>query len=91
MKFVLYGSYSPITYVDAYTATNYKGFDFSFVELDCESVLIAFYNGREVDRTYDMDGLNDWVAALVTEPPSSVEAGWCAQYPLSGLDTPSCR
>ena len=93
MKFVLYGLYDPRTYVDAFTATNYRGLDFSFEEIDCDSVLIAFNNGREVDRTYDMDKLSDWVKSLTPQeydPPSHEYTGGPAQDPLPGLETPPC-
>mgnify|MGYP000898093632 CR=1 FL=1 len=94
MKFILYGRYCPTTYVDAFMATNYKGLDFSFIELDCDSVLIAFNNGGEVDRTYDMDELNGWVERVTPhagEPPSNALAGGYVQDPLPGLETPPCR
>lgn len=94
MKFILYGRYCPTTYVYAFMATSYKGFDFSFVELGCESVLIAFNNGREIDRTYDMDGLSGWVESVtapVADTPSDVWAGGYVQDPLPGAETPPCR
>ncbi len=94
MKFLLYGLYDPSTYVDAFRATNYLGLDFSFEEIDCDSVLIAFNNGIEVDRTYDMDGLSSWVesvAAPVADPPPDVCAGGYVQDPLPCLETPPCR
>ena len=94
MKFILYGNYHPTTYVNAFMATDYKSFDFSFVELDCESVLIAFDSGGEVDRTYDMDGLNDWVGGVTAhaeEPPCIEFPGGAVQDPLPGLETPPCR
>lgn len=94
MKFVLYGRYDPRTYVDAFMATNYRGLDFSFEEIDCDSVLIAFNNGGEVDRTYDMYKLSDWVSSAVSpeyDPPSYEYTGGAVQYPLPGLETPPCR
>ena len=54
MKFVLYGRYSPSTYIDATMATKYRGLDLEFIELDCDDVLVAFNSGGEVGRTYDM-------------------------------------
>lgn len=65
MKFVLYGQYDPKTYVTAYTATDIEGCDFSYLELDCSPVLIAFRGGREIDRTSDMAQVEDWVNGLV--------------------------
>ena len=94
MKFVLYGLYDPSTYVDAFRATNYLGLDFSFEEIDCDSVLIAFNNGIEVDRTYDMDKLSCWVRSLTHpeyDPPSHKYTGGPAQHPLPDLETPPCR
>lgn len=94
MKFILYGRYCPTTYVDAFMATSYKGFDFSFMELGCESVLIACDNGREIDRTYDMGGLSSWVesvAAPVAGTPTDVGPWGYVQDPLPGLETPPCR
>ena len=94
MKFVLYGRYDPRTYVDAFMATNYLGLDFSFEEIDCDSVLIAFNNGIEVDRTYDMDKLSCWARSLTTpeyDPPSHKYTGGAMQDPLPGLETPPCR
>lgn len=93
MKFVLYGAYDPCTYVEAFMATNYKGFDFSFMDMDCESVLVAFDSGGEVDRTYDMDKLSDWVdsvAAPVGTPPYLEFPGGAKQDPLPGLEHPPC-
>lgn len=92
MKFILYGNYHPGTYINAFTATDYRGLDFSFVELDCKSVLIAFDSGGEVDRTYDMDGLNGWVGRVASEEPPRIEfPGGAVQDPLPGLETPPCR
>lgn len=94
LKFVLYGAYYPCTYADAFMATSYKGFDFSFEELDCDSVLIAFNGGREVDRTYDMDKLSDWVASVATpvgRAPSIEYSGGAIQDPLPGLEYPPCQ
>lgn len=65
MKFVLYGRYDPKTYVAAYMATDIDGCDFSWLELDCDPVLIAFSGGREIDRTCDMARVEDWVNDLV--------------------------
>lgn len=93
MKFVLYGVYDHCTYVDAFMATSSQGFDFSFEELDCDSVLIAFNNGGEVDRTYDMDKLSYWVssaASTESDPPSYEYTGGAVQDPLPGLETPPC-
>lgn len=65
MKFVLYGRYDPKTYVTAYMATDIGGCDFSYLELGCDPVLIAFSGGREIDRTYDVAEADDWVNDLV--------------------------
>mgnify|MGYP000870645975 CR=1 FL=1 len=65
MKFVLYGRYDPRTYVAAYTATDIGGCGFSYLELDCDPVLIAFSGGREVGRTHDVAGADDWVNGIV--------------------------
>nr|DAV65859.1 MAG TPA: hypothetical protein [Caudoviricetes sp.] len=65
MKFVLYGRYDPTTYVIAYMATDIKGCDFNYLELDCDPVLIAFGDGREISRTGDMARVEDWVNGLV--------------------------
>ena len=73
VKFVLYGRYCPKTCVAVYTAANIKGYDFSFFELDCDPVLIAFSNGREMGRTSDMAGACDWVKGLVLEAGNRVE------------------
>lgn len=94
MKFILCGRYSPTTYVDAFMATSYKGFDFSFIELGCESALIAFDDGKELDRTYDMGALSNLVESVTAParvPPSDVLARGYAQDPLPGLETPPCR
>lgn len=94
MKFILYGNYHPSTYINAFTATDYRGFDFSFVELDCKSVLIAFDSGGEVERTYDMYGLDDWVGSVtdpVGESPRIEFPGGAVQDPLPGLEIPPCR
>lgn len=91
MKFVLYGVYYPGTYVDAFMAT--RDFDFSFVELNCESVLIAFDSGREVARTYDMSGLGELVGSVtdpLEEAPSHEYTGGAVQEPLPGLEYPPC-
>ena len=63
MKFVLYGRYDPRTYVAAYTATDIGGCSFSYLELDCDPVLIAFSGGREIGRTHDVT--DDWVNGVV--------------------------
>lgn len=65
MIFVLYGRYDPKTYVTAYMASNIGGCNFNYLELDCDPVLIAFCNGREIGRTHDVAGANDWVENLV--------------------------
>lgn len=65
MKFVLYGRYDPKTCVTAYTASDIGGCDFSYLELDCDPVLIAFSGGREIGRTRDMAGVENWVKGLV--------------------------
>lgn len=65
MRFVLYGRYDPTTYVIVYMATDIKGCDFSCLELDCDPVLIAFRDGREISRTSDMVRVEDWVNGLV--------------------------
>lgn len=63
MKFVLYGRYDPRTYVAAYVATDIGGCSFSYLELDCDPVLVAFSGGREIGRTHDVT--DDWVNDLV--------------------------
>lgn len=65
MRFVLYGRHDPATYVVAYMATNIKGCYFDYLELDCDPVLIAFSNGREISRTRNMTRIEDWVNDLV--------------------------
>ena len=65
MRFVLYGRYDPKTCVTAYVASNIGGCSFSYLELDCDPVLIAFSDGQEIDRTRDMAGVEDWVRGLV--------------------------
>lgn len=65
MRFVLYGRYDPTTCVTAYMATDIEGCDFDHLELDCDPVLIAFSGGREIGRTRDMAGVEDWVKGLV--------------------------
>jgi hypothetical protein len=94
MKFVLYGQYDPSTYVNAAMATMYRGMDFWFTDMDCVSVMIAFDSGGEVDRTYDMDKLSDWVdsvAAPADEPHRLEFPGGAVQDPLPWLETPQCR
>ena len=92
MKFILYGNYHPSTYINAFMVTDYRGFDFSFVELDCKSVLIAFDSGGEVDRTYDTCGLSGRVDSVAPEAPPRMEfPGGAVQDPLPGLETPPCR
>jgi hypothetical protein len=59
--------------VTAYLATSSEGCDFSCLELDCDPVLIAFSNGREIGRTYDVAEADDWVRGLVSEEDSRVE------------------
>lgn len=65
MRFVLYGRYDPAMYVIARTTSDIGGCYFGHLELDCEPVLIAFSNGKEVARTYDVAGAEDWVNGLV--------------------------
>lgn len=65
MKFVLYGRYDSRTYVAAYMATDIGGCGFSYLELDCDPVLIAFSNGREIGRTRDIARAEDWADSLV--------------------------
>lgn len=66
IKFVLYGRNDPQAYVAAYTAADFNGYDFTYVELDCTPVLIAFCDGREINRAYNMAEANDWVEGLAT-------------------------
>lgn len=73
MKFILYGRYGPKTYVTAYVATNIEGCDFSYLELDCDPVLIAFSNGREIGRTYDVGRADDWVKDQALEAGGRME------------------
>lgn len=94
MKFVLYGVYDPSTYVDARTAAKCRGFDLELIDVGCESVLIAFDCGGEVDRTYDMDKMDEWmdsITAHVSKAPSHEWRGGAVQDPLPGLETPPCR
>lgn len=65
MRFVLYGRYDPTTYVIVYMATAIGGCNFDYLELDCDPVLIAFSDGREIARTSDMTLVEDWVNGLV--------------------------
>lgn len=65
MKFVLYGRYDPKMYVTIHTVSNIEGCGFSYLELDCDPVLIAFSDGREIGRTRDMAGVEDWIKGLV--------------------------
>ena len=53
-----------MTYVDAWMAVDFNGYDFTYVELDHDLVLIAFRDGQEVHRTYDVAGSNDWIKDL---------------------------
>jgi hypothetical protein len=64
MRFVLYGRHDPKTYVTTYVATDIEGCDFRYLELDCDPVLIAFNDGREIGRTGDMAWVEDWVNGL---------------------------
>ena len=64
MRFVLYGRNDPRAYVAAYTAVDFNGYDFTYIELDCAPVLIAFHDGQEIARTYDVANANDWVEGL---------------------------
>lgn len=73
MKFVLYGQYDPKVCVAAYRASDTGGCDFGYFELDCDPVLIAFRNGREIARTYDVTKIGDWVKNLVSETDSRGE------------------
>ena len=74
MKFILYGRYDPKTYVAAYAAVDFNGYDFTYVELDCAPVLIAFHDGREIARTYDMIRADDWVGDLAASNHTRKEA-----------------
>lgn len=65
MRFVLYGRYDPATYVITYMVTNIMGCYFDYLKLDCDPVLIAFSNGREIGRTRDMARVEDWVNDLI--------------------------
>lgn len=65
MRFVLYGRYDPRTCLAAYRATDIGGCSFSYLELDCDPVLIAFSGGREIGRTHDVAGADDWVDGIV--------------------------
>lgn len=65
MKFVLYGRYDQTTYMITSMVTDIEGCDFDYLELDCDPVLIAFRDGREIARTSDMDWVEDWVNGLV--------------------------
>ena len=94
MKFVLYGVYDPSTYADARVAAKHRGFDLELIDLGCESVLIAFDSGGEVDRTYDMDKMDEWmdsITAHVSKAPSNEYTGGAVQAPLPGLESPPCR
>lgn len=94
MKFILYGNNSANTYIGDFKAAGYKELDFSFVELDCDNVLIAFDIGGEVDRTYDMDKMDEWmdsITAHVSKAPSHEYTGGYVQDPLPGLEYPPCR
>lgn len=66
MKFVLYGRYDSAICVTAYKASGIWGCDFGYLELDCDPVLIAFRDGREIARTYDVAGAYGWVEHLVS-------------------------
>lgn len=94
MKFVLYGVYDPSTYADARVAAKHRGFDLELIDLGCESVLIAFDSGGEIDRTYDMDKMDEWmdsITAHVSKAPSHEYTGGYVQDPLPGLEYPPCR
>lgn len=65
MRFILYGRYDPATYSTVYAVTDIEGCDFDYLELDCNPVLIAFRDGREIKRTSDMVWVEDWVNGLV--------------------------
>lgn len=65
MRFVLYGRHDPTTYVIARVVSGIGRCWFSHLELDCDPVLIAFRDGRETARTYDMAGADGWVKGLV--------------------------
>ena len=65
MIFVLYGRYDPKVWAAARAASDLRGRNFSYSELDCDPVLIAFINGREIARTYDMTGVEDWINGLI--------------------------
>lgn len=94
MRFMLYGRNDPETYASASRATRFRGINFGFVEMECESVMIAFDSGGEVDRTYDMDDLSDWVGGVTAssdEPPRLEFPGGAVQDPLPGLEYPPCR
>lgn len=94
MRFILYGHNDPETYASASRATRFRGINFGFVEMECDSVMIAFDGGGEVGRTYDMDKLNDWVDSVTVsagEPPLLEFPGGAVQDPLPGLEYPPCR
>lgn len=64
MRFVLYGQYDPTMYVIARVVSGIEGCYFGYLELDCKPVLIAFSNGGEIARTYDVAGAAGWVEHL---------------------------
>ena len=93
MRFVLYGPYDPKIYTTASIATRFDYHKLDCVELDCDPVMIAFDSGGEIDRTYDMSRLSDWVDSVTASvgEPSPVGGGGYVQDPLPGLETPPCR
>lgn len=91
MKFVLYGRFSPSTYINADTAKKYRNLDLKFIERDCDDVLVAFDSGREIGRTYDMSRLLDWVDAVAGKPPHHCYTGGYVQDPLPWSEHPPCR
>ena len=74
MRFVLYGRYDPAMYVIARTTSDIGGCYFCHLELDCEPVLIAFSNGKEIARTHDMARAAGWVRHLILGTDGRAEA-----------------
>lgn len=91
MRFILYGMYDTDVYKNASMATFFGDYAFDYVNTGGEHVLIAFYNGREVGRTYDMSKLGPWVTSMVGGTPHKEDLGGYVQDPLPGLETPPCR
>lgn len=74
MRFVLYGRYDPAMYMIARTTSEIGGCCFGHLELDCEPVLIAFSNGKEIARTYDIVRADSWVKHLILGTDGRAEA-----------------